>query len=51
MVDTQPNSIRKVLYANTLLLYFFIFVLSSSSPFFSGSQRVHFLYFWGARCS
>ncbi|WP_234828858.1 hypothetical protein [Pseudomonas coronafaciens] len=32
MVDTQPNSIRKVLYANTLLLYFFIFVLSSSSP-------------------
>ncbi|AKF50378.1 hypothetical protein PsyrH_07840 [Pseudomonas syringae pv. syringae HS191] len=33
MVDTQPNSIRKVLYANTILLYFFIFILSSKSPF------------------
>ncbi|WP_229687601.1 hypothetical protein [Pseudomonas avellanae] len=32
MVDTQPNSIRKVLYASMLLLYFFIFILSSSSP-------------------
>ncbi|KPY35621.1 Uncharacterized protein ALO65_00545 [Pseudomonas syringae pv. papulans] len=33
MVDTQPSSIRKVLYANTILLYFFIFILSSKSPF------------------
>lgn len=47
MVDTQPESMRRVLYANTILLYFFIFVLASKSGLLLALAAISLLVFLG----